>query len=225
MLRPALLACALAAALPAGAARAQDAAPALPPLDLQARIDFLEQRFDAGRTYAQAWQYGWSGANVLGIGYGAYQALTLDSFGGKVAGGVNAIKSVLGLVNLLQDPLPGLEGGDPIRAPRNPADRLRVGEALLRRADDRANYNYTFGAYRSNLIINAVAGATIAAAGHMGDALVSSLGGFTLGAIQTLSEPTRATTDLRDYETRFGATRAAGRDGLPPARIAVSFSF
>jgi len=38
--------------------------------ELDARLDFLEQRLDDGRSYARNWQWGWTAGYSLGIVYG-----------------------------------------------------------------------------------------------------------------------------------------------------------
>ena len=221
-------ACALTLGMAAGARAQSSVAPA--PLDLEPRLQFLEERLDAGSAYAQDWQYGWSAANAVSVVYGFYQIAVLPQPGGKVNGFVNAFKSASGIVNIWSDPLPGTPGADPIRAMPHATqaqreDQLAAAERQLGRAAYRADDRFRPATRLGGVIVNLVGGAVIYAFGHTSDAVFSTVGGLLAGEAQNWSEPYRAKADLRDYEGRFGALREAMEIHPWPGGVEVTFHF
>ena len=191
------------------------------PLDVDLRLRFLEDRLDAGRSYAQAWQEGWSAANAVSVLYGTYEIAALPDAAGKINGLVNALKSASGIVNIWEDPLPGSAGADPIRAMpgATPAERraqLVAAERRLERAAYRADDRFRPATRIGGVIVNLAGGAVIYAFGHTSDAVFSTVGGLLAGEAQNWSEPARAKADLRDYRGRFAPlARAVELDPWP----------
>src|SRR5688572_19186544 len=78
----------------------------LPDSEIDARLRFLEERLDAGRFTASAWQYGWTGIYTTTTAVSAVQAITADDGDARVVGIVGAVKSAGAVAQLLIDPLP-----------------------------------------------------------------------------------------------------------------------
>src|SRR5215213_4001914 len=90
----------------AGAATAQDlelplSLEGVSPDEANARLRFLDERLDAGRSTARAWQYGWTGAYGAGALAGAAQAVIADDGDEQVYNIVGAVKSAGALADLL----------------------------------------------------------------------------------------------------------------------------
>jgi hypothetical protein len=203
----------------AGSARGQDAL-----LDLQlgqlsdaeidARLGFLEERLDAGRGTAQAWQYGWTGIYATTLAFGVGQAIATDSGDTRLANLVNAVKSAGALAQLVLDPLPARLGADPMRAVpaqdrQGRRERLAVGERQLRVNAVRADSRYSLQRHLEGVTTNLIGGAVIWAFGDPTDALVSTLSGIAFGEAQIWSQPWRAADDIADYRSAFPTTTAA----------------
>jgi hypothetical protein len=217
---------ALALPLLAGAAVAAEApSPVLSISDaeLTARLGFLEQRLEAGRPTALAWQWGWTGFYTASFALSVGYAIAAEDGDDRVRVFVDAAKSGLATVQtlrLLRDPLPANLGAQPMReVPGNdqPArlERLAVGERQLLASVARAETRYSL---RRHLIVlggNLLGGAAILALGDARDALQSTAIGTAVGEAQIWSEPWRATSDLRDYEAAFAATPGTGWDLRP----------
>lgn len=206
-----LLLVALAWAGPAAAA--EPTAPLVMPSDaeLAARLGFLEERLDAARPTALAWQYGWTGVYAAGLVSNSVYAVRADDGDERVRGIVDAAKSALAtaqMVGMFWDPLPGTLGAQPMRDvgggdPRSQLEQVAVGERLLRDAAKQAETRYSWSRHLLGIATNLVGGAVIWKLGDAGDAAESTLIGIAVGEAQIWSEPWRATGDLRDYEQRF----------------------
>ena len=151
-----LLVLALAVTGPAAA----EAPAAKPPLvlpsdaELAARLGFLEERLDAARPTALAWEYGWTGFYAVGFATNVVWAVKAGDGDDRVRGIVDATKSALAtaeMVNLLRDPLPASHGAQPMRDVPGDGraarlERLAVGERLLRESVARAETRYSLAA-------------------------------------------------------------------------------
>lgn len=194
-------------------AAAEPGTPLVMPTDaeLAARIGFLEERLDAARPTALAWQYGWTGIYAAGFVSNTLYAVRADDGDERVRGIVDATKSALAtaeMVSMFRDPLPGTYGARPMRAV--PGDdraarlqRVAVGERLLREGAERAQTRYSWSRHLLGIATNLLGGAVIWTLGDGRDAAESTLIGIAVGEAQIWSEPWRATGDLRDYERRF----------------------
>jgi hypothetical protein len=203
----------------AGAARAQE--PELPlsleglaPAEVDARLGFLEERLDAGRFTAQAWQYGWSGVFGAGAVLSAAQAVTADDGDERVYQIVGTVKSVGALAQMLTDPLPARLGAEPLRdvpaaTPRGRLQRLAVGERQVVENAARAESRYSLRRHLEGVTTNLIGGAVIWALGDSRDAVLSTLSGIAVGEAQIWSQPWRATSDLDDYREAFSTTVAS----------------
>ncbi|MGE3294047.1 MAG: hypothetical protein AB7I59_22875 [Geminicoccaceae bacterium] len=205
----------------ADAAVPEPAAPLVLPTDeeLAARLGFLEQRLEAQRPTALAWQYGWTGFYIAGLATNVAYAVRADDGDQRVRGIVDAAKSGLAtvdMIRLLRDPLPGAAGAAPMRAVAGEGrqarlERLAVGERQLRASAERAETRYSWSRHLTGVATNLLGGAAILALGSAKDAAESTLIGIAVGEVQIWSQPWRPAGDLRDYEARFPAERAGWR--------------
>ena len=216
----ALLACLLSlSAAPVLAAAAEPAAPLVLPSDeeLAAQLGFLEQRLEAQRPTALAWQYGWTAFYVGSLASNVLYAVRADDGDQRVRGIVDAAKSGLAtaeMVKLLRDPLPGAAGAAPMRAVTGDdrqarLERLAVGERQLRASAQRAETRYSWHRHLSGIVTNLLGGAAILALGSERDAAESTLIGIAVGEVQIWSQPWRPSGDLADYERTFPDAAAA----------------
>ncbi len=209
----------LAALAPAaGAAGAAAAPPAtgtpmtvLSDAELTARLQFLEQRLDAGRPTALAWEWGWAGFYTAALAWNLRDAIDADEGDDRVRAIVDAAKSGLATAQtalLLREPLSAGQGAAPMRG--IPGDdrsarlqRLAVGEKQLATAAERAESRYSLRRHLITIGANLLGGAAILTLGDSDDAVRSTAIGIAVGEAQIWSQPWRAPGDLRDYDANF----------------------
>jgi hypothetical protein len=220
------LACLLLLATPPGLAQETPPVLQLSDSELAARLGFLEERLEAGRPPALAWQWGWTGfygtSLVLNGGYAA----VAEDGDDRVRAVVDAAKSGVALaqtLRLVRDPLPANVGAAPMRAVPGEGraarlERLAVGERLLVASAARAETRYDLRRHLFVLGGNLLGGAAILALGSAGDAAQSTAIGIAVGEAQIWSQPWRAPNDLREYHARFPAAPGIGWQLRPKGR-------
>ena len=231
-----LLVLALAVAGQAAAEAPASKPPLVLPSDaeLAARLGFLEERLDAARPTALAWEYGWTGFYAVGFATNVVWAVKAGDGDDRVRGIVDATKSALAtaeMVNLLRDPLPASHGAQPMRDVPGDGraarlERLAVGERLLRESVARADTRYSWRRHLLGIATNLLGGAAIWTLGDGRDAAESTLIGIAVGEVQIWSQPWRAAGDLRDYEAQFpdaGQTAWSVRARGPGVELAWRF--
>jgi hypothetical protein len=197
---------------------------ALSDAELAARLDFLQERLDAGRASALAWQWGWTAVYTTSFALNFAQAVQADDGDDRVRAIVDAAKSGLATVQtvtLLRDPLAASLGGQPMRdvpGDDRPArlERLALGERQLLTSATRAETRYSLRRHAVTIGANLLGGAAIYALGDAGDAVRSTLIGLAVGEAQIWSQPWRATADLREYRENFSDMAVGARE--PRAR-------
>ncbi len=196
--------------------------------ELDARLDFLQERLDGGRSYARNWQWGWTAGYSLGIVYGIGQSIRCCS--NKKSGYYNsarkkrnkervnyivsAVKSTIGTTRLLLEPHPGRHGADAMREIEGDTRearlaRLAVGEELLQSVAARAEQRTDWRSHAGNIGLNLVGAGFIFGFGRESDAWESIGLGIGVGTLNILTAPKRGIQDLDDYETRFGMKTAS----------------
>jgi hypothetical protein len=202
--------------LPVAGAAEQPAADraSLSDVEIERRLDFIEQRLDASERHAQIWYWSWMTVNLgatVGLSVGA--ALTED--GDTRASFIpQAVLAALGVADMtVLRPLQARFGAEPIR--RLPEatraqrlEKLDRAEALLRGNAARAEGRGSWVLHLANFGLNAAAGAATYFTGRTSDALISFGSGWAGGELYVWSEPGAPARDWQDYE-RFksrGAT-------------------
>ena len=193
---------------------------ALPDAELAARLGFLEERLDAARPTALAWQWGWTGFYSASLALNVGYAIEAEDGDDRVRAIVDATKSgvaTLQTLTLLRDPLPANVGAQPMRdVPGDDRaarlERLAVGERQLLASAERAETRYSLRRHLLVLGGNLLGGAAILALGDADDALQSTLIGTAIGEAQIWSQPWRAPGDLRDYRATFPDARGISWD-------------
>jgi len=183
---------------------------ALSDAELDERIAFIEERLDAGETYAKYWQWGWTGAYSMGVVIGTTQASLTDSGKNRANYVTTAVKGVIGTTRLVFWPHPGRNGADEIDeslfgTTRSAQERrLQRGEEILQEVADKATHRTNWKSHAANVGLNLVGAGFILGFGHATDAAESFGVGVAVGTAQILSAPKRGIQDLEDYQTRFG---------------------
>lgn len=195
---------------------------------LDRRLDFLEERLDAGRMHAAAWSWGWLG--FLGVtGAQSIASAASEHDANDRAGDItNAAKSAIGIADvLLLRPMPGRIGAAPMReleggARDDKLARLARGEATLAAAAERARQRSSWPTHLANLLFNAAGSAILLGLGHENAAWLTFATGFAGGELQIWSEPWRGRRDLADYEKLVGSSSASLREPEPSWRAAFT---
>lgn len=173
--------------------------------EIDLRLQFLEERLDAGRTTAQVWQYGWTGLFAVSAVSNTVNLFTADDGDERVLAAVDGVKSIAATTQMLLDPLPARLGADPMRAEpgRTREQRLALGESQLMVNAQRAEERWSFKTHLKPVLVNALGGGIIYAFGDSRDAIVSATTGILVSEAQIWTQPWRASQDLRDYKSRF----------------------
>jgi hypothetical protein len=179
--------------------------------ELAARLSFLEERLDAGRPTALAWQWGWTGLYSASLTANLAWAIVAEDGSERVRAIVDATKSAaatIQMLTLLRDPLPATAGARPMRGVAGSGraamlERLAAGERQLAASAASAATRYHLRRHLAVIGANLLGGAAILALGSRRDALQSSLIGLAVGEAQIWSQPWRASGDLEDYRAAF----------------------
>lgn len=179
--------------------------------ELRMRLGFLEDRLEAARPAALAWQWGWTGFYTVSTAFNVGYAVDAEDGDDRVRAVVDAVKSGVATaqtLRLVRDPLPGNVGAQPMRAVSGDGraarlERLAVGERQLLASAARAETRYDLGRHLLVIGGNLLGGAAIYALGDAEDAVQSTAIGIAIGEAQIWSQPWRAPGDLRDYRARF----------------------
>jgi hypothetical protein len=196
--------------------------------ELDARLDFLEERLDGGERYAKNWQWGWTGFYSIGIVYGVGKSISCCSerksgFNNSTGGNthkarvdyiVSAVKSTIGTTRMLFSRHPGRNGADAMRAIEGSSReaklaRLAAGESVLQSVAKRAEQRTNWKSHAGNVALNLAGAAFIFGFGHDSDAWKSLGIGVGVGTLNIFTAPTRGIRDLTDYETHFGMKTAS----------------
>lgn len=182
--------------------------------EIDARLQFLEQRLDSERTGAQLWQYGWTAFNGGSMAAEAAFAATADNRKDRATDAVQSVEGLIGVLNLVLRPLPARFGADPLRdlpgATRaDRLNRLSLAEDLLRRGAARADEPYEILPHVGVVAVNLLAGAAIWKLADLRHAYQAVIPGIVLGELQLWTIPQRPVDDLDGYRARTTASSRA----------------
>jgi len=177
--------------------------------EIDLRLGYIEERLDAGKRHARYWQNGWTGFYSASALAQTVFWLDADNNDDRINYLVGAVKATGGLLDMLLRPLPGRYGAAEIKSLEGPSHvRLGKGEDLLQAAARRAQEKTTWKPHLKVLGVNLIGGAVILAFGDGGDALVSTAMGVAVAEANIWTQPTRPSSDLRDYQSRFQGMQA-----------------
>ena len=193
--------------------------------ELDERLRFLEERLDAGRLHAGAWYWGWLAVSGLSGIFQIQDAAQADQAGDRDRDIVNAVKSAVGVADILViRPMPGRRGAGPMRAMPDGSHaeklaRLARGEEILRASATRAEARRSWQVHVGNLLFNVAGSAVLLGLGHSEAAGVTLATGTIGGELQIWTEPWRGTRDLADYQHLVESGHAS-RDPQRPWHLA-----
>ena len=202
--------------------------------ELHARLGFVEERLAVGQLHAAAWSWGWLGVQTFsGISQIEDAAAARES-GDRARDVVNAVKSTVGVADVLViRPMPGRWGAAPVREMPEATEgdllaRLARGEEILLASADRAAANRSWQVHLGNILFNVAGSAVLLGLGHEDSAVTTLASGVIGGEIQIWTEPWRGTRDLEDYEHLIATSHASVPDAgqrwrLVPARDGLAF--
>lgn len=172
--------------------------------EAERRLQFLEERLDAGRRHAQIWYWSWLTINGGGGAASVYTAAATDEGDERAFNTVQASQAALGLADILWwRPMPGRSGADPLRdaAARGASVEARIaeGERLLLATAARAESRKDWRLHAGNLALQAVGAGVLLALDEPGYAGLTMLLGLVGGEAYIWSEPWRAIGDLEEY--------------------------
>ncbi|HTY17772.1 MAG TPA: hypothetical protein VMH82_08590 [Myxococcota bacterium] len=196
--------------------------------ELDARLNFLEERLDAGYLHAAAWYWGWLTIDGLSGISQIQDADQAREAGDRSRDIVNAVKSTVGVADILViRPMPGRQGARPIRALPDGSHeeklaRLARGEEILRASADRVQANRSWGVHVGNFLFNLAGSAVLFGLGHSEAAGVTLATGAIGGEVQIWTEPWSGLRNLSDYQHLVESGHASTREPQPwhlaPAR-------
>jgi hypothetical protein len=218
--------------------------PGLSDTELDARLNFLEERLDGGKRYARNWQWGWTGFYGIGIVYGIEEAITCCSTrksgpNNSVSGNtrhkgrtkhiVTAVKGAIGTTRMLLSRHPGRHGAEAMRTIEGDSReaklaRLAKGEEVLQSVAKLAEQRTNWKSHAGNIGLNLAGAAFTFGFGRSSDAWESMGVGIGFGTLNILTAPKRGIQDLDDYETRFGMKTASRFDwSIVPTTSGAAF--
>jgi hypothetical protein len=180
------------------------------------RLQFVEDRLEQRRRYADWWWKGWTAFYGIGTVVESVQAGTEDDGGKRADYIVSAVKATFGTVRTFLYPPNARIGADPMLAvaandEQACRERLRIGEELLRTNAKQSEGRWDWKRHVSNVAIN-VAGGLIVAEGFDESRGWRSAGiGIAVGEAYIFTYPWKGDNDLEDYEHRFGTGDISAR--------------
>ena len=190
---------------------------------IQRRLTFLTDRLDERQFHAAAWEYGW----LVIVGGGGMVAATragLDDPGSTHQANniAQAGKACIGVTYLLLNPMPNIDGADPVRGMPSATReerlaQLAAAEEQLARTAERAHNRTSWWLHIGTVFINAAAAAPALAYGDEGLALQSFGIGVAAGEAQAWSQPWDGPDDWKEYES-FVDTDGTPMPYVPEAR-------
>ena len=186
--------------------------PASAELANTASWDYLESSIQGASSNALLWQWSWTGVFSANLALNLYQSSEASSPEDRYDARVNSVNGILGLVDLISNPLPHPEVEAEIHSLRNKAESgilherqaLQEAETLFLYTAhdeiDRRNWAARIGA----LVTNAIAGLVIGIGDHRPrDGLKTFLTGTLTKEVQIRTQPT-AISQAWDRYTPIG---------------------
>lgn len=171
----------------------------------------MQQTFDQGAREAQRWQYGWAAGYAVATAYYAVEADNADDRDDRYDARVTAVKSLLGLADVLLFPQPHRRAREEFEALREQGDleaaRARIADLAVREQERRS-----LRARTGPLIVNLAGGLLIALEDDRpGDGALNFATGMLVSEIRIRTQSTVAS----DYRAGPAFTLRAGGGTLP----------
>jgi hypothetical protein len=204
--KPHLLLVILPLLLASGQAHAQEAPHAQG--SVEARVEFLQDRLDAGERTSTLWWYGWLGVySALTVGQGAVYFASDDEQlrANALVGGAGSLVAVAAT---LATSLPSIGAGDDLRrldgsTPEHARRKLEAGEALLARSAAAEASGRSWVSHGLGFVLGAAQGAVLWLAYDLPvDGAISFGVSVAMSEVQIFTQPTRAIDDEREYRAR-----------------------
>jgi hypothetical protein len=185
------------------------------------RIDFIQERLDAGKTDAKRWQYSWmfihGFSTDVQFGLAATQTDN-DEEEDRYDNVVGGISSLLAVGDLTFNPLVAWNAADKLRAlPDQTSEekkaKLQYAETLLKECADREESGRSWKTHALAGLVSLAGGTAIAMDEdedddhRYGDGAMFLVSSMLVAEIQIFTMPTRAMADWKDYS-------AMARDGF-----------
>ena len=186
-------------------------------VELDERIQYLEQDIDEISSSYAYWQYGWSGLYSVSAISNFATALDEDDHDDEVLAWVSALKASAALSKMLLAPVPLLDVDDAYEYEEEETDltlreqkesRLTQLEDKLVSSAIRSDERYQWQTHATSIGVNLVAGAMIATWGDSDDALESVAVGIGMGQLAIWTQPTKATQAWQSYQEHFDDAKA-----------------
>ncbi|MFZ2631416.1 MAG: hypothetical protein WA081_18745 [Desulfosalsimonadaceae bacterium] len=204
--------------------------------DVARRIDFIQERLDAGKTDAKRWQYSWmfihGFSTDLQFGLAATQTDN-DEEEDRYDNVVGGISSLLAVGDLTFNPLVAWNAADKLRAlPDKTSEekkaKLRYAEQLLKDCADREESGRSWKTHALSGLVSLIGGAAIAMDEdedndhRYDDGAAFLISSMLVAEIQIFTMPTRAMADWKDYSAITGDKFETGMNPSPPNRFFIS---
>ena len=179
--------------------------PDLSEREVQARIDFIEERLEDRQLHAQIWYWGWLTIFTGSTIGNSYAAATTDHGPQRANGIAQAVLSASGIGDALFRPFNARFGAEPIRVlpdatPEDRRQKLARAEALLRGNAERASERTSWQYHLANAAPNWVAGLIVWAAGDGQKGAMTALTGTLGSEAHIWTEPGGPVQDWADYQ-------------------------
>ncbi len=177
----------------------------------EARIAWIQEALDSGSGASKLWQYGWTGvygATAIVEGVNANDNVEIDEKDDQFDSTVNAITSLLGLGNMVYDPLTSYSASEKLKSilASNDMDqktKLAAAERLLTSCAKREEKGRSWKTHVLAGIVSIMAGIAVASDDSRGDdGLVMFASSMLVSEIQIFTMPTQAIDDLRNYKNK-----------------------
>jgi hypothetical protein len=196
--------------------------------ETEARARFLVERLEDRQAYARRWYNSWFAVYTGGAVVSSVRAGIADGEGARTENIVSAVKSAIGLVNLLRLQLPERHGAAPVLeiGADEPVQRLEAAETIVESAAARARDQRGWKEHLGNVVLNAIGGGILWAGGSPQRAAISTGVGLAFGELFIWTQPYGAVEDWDDYRERFGAPVREGLTVAPfPGGLALETTF
>lgn len=199
--------------------------------EVSRRINFIQDRLDAGTINAKRWQYSWMCAYGFGAEVQLGLATTLtekddrDNQFDNIVGGVT---NLLGVGDLAFDPLVSYNAADKLRElPANTSQekkaKLQYAEQLLKRCADREESGRSWQTHALAGIVSLIGGVAITCdGGRGGDGAGFFAASMAVSELQIFTQPTRAISDWQSYSQMSSKDFAAGSVNFQPDRFFIT---